>query len=360
MLGQSQDEFKQAKEERDRLQLLGLLGKAGSKFGTAAARIKPHETPVFDALLKQAGQPIEDIHARQALAKEAMGNLALQQQLTTDIEKANPNSMVSNVGKTIFQESAKAAGININPEQLTNLSLSQMEKLLPGIENMANKKMMAAINEMKFADLSETRKANLTQRIEHQTNQEMSKETGSYINNLDTVARTEDVFKKIRSGELKTSQNVAASLQNDVAQLLSNAKSTAVYDRSHAEIKALSTTWNNILSFATSRPRDTIPPEYLSQLEKEISILKHSVLTNYQRRVDELKSGTKNSEKKDIFQNRYETQLKSRGYNPKSLKQEGELMEHAAKEPAIQSFMKANGIEDRDEAIKILKSAGRL
>lgn len=156
-----------------------------------------------------------------------------------------------------------------------------------------------------FERMMALRQQGLDSRNEQSANQFFSVQTAPYVQSMDSSNRLRDVLNNVKSGNLISSANVAASMSNDMAQLLTNSKNTTVSDKDHAAINSLDGTYNQIVSYAKNKPTNTIPQAYLDQFEKELGILEQSNAVNYQNKVNELKSGTTNPSKQNVYQNRY-------------------------------------------------------
>lgn len=161
--------------------------------------------------------------------------------------------------------------------------------------------------------LQKTKLGNLQ---EQQANNDTAKATSGYVTMLDLSNKAQHVLDKVKAGVLTSSQNVHSSLANDISSLLGNGKASAVSDREHAQINSLEGSWNKIASFAQSKPRDTIPQPYLDQLEQELNILKASTIQSYRNKTNELKSGTQNPQKQNVFQNRFDSQVNAQAPIP--------------------------------------------
>ncbi len=153
----------------------------------------------------------------------------------------------------------------------------------------------------------------LDNRIETGANSQAAKETETYVSSLDAAKRLRDVLTKIKSGELISGATLESAINADIAKLLSNSKTTTGGERMHGEISALSKAGSRLVSWVSGHPKDRIPQPYIDQYEKELEVLTHSVLINYENKVNELKSGTNNPRKQEIFQNRFESQRDAQG-----------------------------------------------
>lgn len=177
------------------------------------------------------------------------------------------------------------------------------------IANQSNDTRIAGIDAQK--ENMRLRRERLDNTIETSANTLFSKETTPYTKALDSSKRLQDVLSQVQSGKLTSASNVAAAMTADMGQLLANSSNTTVSDRQKGEVHALESTANKIKQYATSRPKDTIPKAYLDQFQIELDILKHSILTNYENKMNELKAGTKNPAKQEIFENRFQSQKDS-------------------------------------------------
>lgn len=311
LLGQRSEEFEKAKGERSKLELLGLLGKAGEQIGAGIARVRPGETPVSDYLLRKAERPVEDINTLQGQERGAMANLAMQQQLTSDVAKADPNSPISQVGRQILLDMSKRAGMKLDPALVQNISLAQQESLLKGIEGVASRQVMTEANKAKQDELSEIRRQGLNQRIENQTNTRFDKNTKDIRGALEGAGRIRGFIHEVESGKLVPSANVAAQLTNDISMLLAGRGTTALADREKSAINTLQTSIAKIKSYALSKPQSAIPKEYLNQLKQETDILEKKYFSTFKRASSEMQAGLKNDDAKDIVKNRHDEFMSS-------------------------------------------------
>jgi hypothetical protein len=237
-------------------------------------------------------------HQNAGYLQYQQGQNALSSRIKSAIAQQNANKDIKNQQ---FRNNIDVAKIRSN-RPITGVTSEQRERMI----NQADQRL----------GLTKDRLSNI---VDTSGNNLFSKSTAPYTQSLDSANRLEDVLKKIKSGDLIGSSNVAASINNDMAQLLTGSKSTAVSDRQHAEIQALESTWNKIKGFASSKPTDVIPKVYLDQYENELNILKESLKDAFKRKTDELKSGTSIPSKSNIYQKRFESQMNSQ---PKGISQE--------------------------------------
>ena len=135
--------------------------------------------------------------------------------------------------------------------------------------------------------------------------------------------------------------------------MLSDSSTTAAADRAHTDIKTLYSKVMDAVNFISSGPHGTIPKKYLDQLLAEVDTLHHSTLKNYDRRIQELQSGTNSEIKKSLMKNRRDEVFKS-GQTEKSPKsqfkkhhQDEEAIQYALdhpNDPLSAAILKANGL----------------
>lgn len=126
LLGKNSDDLTAARDQRNQLQLLALLGHAGAQIGSAVtplAKTMPDNT-AFNALMTAAQQPITDIKSKQDLANETMKGQVLKGQASTEIQKTDPESAVSQAARDLYR---KTTGKDADP----SLSAADIEKMDP-------------------------------------------------------------------------------------------------------------------------------------------------------------------------------------------------------------------------------------
>jgi hypothetical protein len=329
LLEQNNSELSDAKQQRNQTQLMALLGKAGSEIGSAIAQTKPSDTSGYDTLLKMAGQPIDDIKSKHEMMSQGIKNVASQEALKNEMAKQDSNSSISKIGRDILKSAASQAGIKMDIPD--NLSLANMEKILPGIENMANRKLMADSIKVKSDQLKSQQDEILKQRITQQTNTRYDRLTSPLIDRLENAKRIDKMIEKINTGEIIDSKTVSEQITGDLTQLIQGTRA-ALGDREEARIKTLYGLMNQIKGFAESKPTSVIPKAYVDQLAKETKILQAKYLEALQRRTKEMKVGVKNPVAEEIIQDRFDTYMGeySKGHSP-NVPSVDEVVEHNGK-----------------------------
>lgn len=130
-----------AQKARNSMQLLSMLGRAGSTAGAALAplaTVKPTDA-FFNALDKTAEQPVADVQERQQMAQQKAKTAMVQAGLKNELAKEDSESEISKVGREIAKKAAESAKLDLNIPD--NISMSNLEKIMPGIENMANRRL---------------------------------------------------------------------------------------------------------------------------------------------------------------------------------------------------------------------------
>lgn len=95
---------------------------------------------------KDANIPVENLQAQNDLRTKKIAQQEAATKLIDDQAKADPNSDASKLGRSIYKEAARRAGMNI--PNIDNASLASLEKTMPGIENMANRAMAIQVAKM--------------------------------------------------------------------------------------------------------------------------------------------------------------------------------------------------------------------
>lgn len=152
LLGQNNDDLANAQKQRNDLQLLAILGKAGAQAGAALTPLA-HTMPdnsTFDTLMKAAQQPITDIQTKQALGKEALQSKILQGQAQTEIEKTDPSSAISKAAQAFYKQTT---GKDADP----SMSAADLEKLDPQITRIFTAQQNA-LNRRAMIDASRNNK----------------------------------------------------------------------------------------------------------------------------------------------------------------------------------------------------------
>jgi hypothetical protein len=181
-LNGNDDDMNAARANRNQLQFLSMLGQGTNQILGGATRTTP-DNGVLKQMMALAPQQVEDLQTDQKMAGEKLKNQETATKLYTDREKADPNSDISRVGRDVLREAAARAGMKINVTD--NMSLSQQEKLLPGIEGMANRKLASDTNNIYQQQRLDLQKAEIDRKTKE--NFSRAQERGSKMLEADPI-----------------------------------------------------------------------------------------------------------------------------------------------------------------------------
>lgn len=141
LLGQNEQDLEAAKKQRDSVRLIAMLNRAGETFNVGANPLSGRKVDdtFSNNLMAQANQPIEDLNTKVKLGQESLKSASLSEEVKKQLAKGDPQSDISKVGRTIAQQAADSAKLNIKIPD--GISMTELEKLVPGIENMANRRL---------------------------------------------------------------------------------------------------------------------------------------------------------------------------------------------------------------------------
>jgi hypothetical protein len=169
LTGQEPNELRDAQQQRNQLQLMAILGRAGQQAGAAIANradIKPDDEG-YRTLLAAAEQPISDIKTEKALAAETSKNKKLAAEAKTAEQQSDPTSDVSQIARDLYEKTMhKKAPPNASAAQLKDMD-NVFARIFAAEENRKdrqdNKKLFA--NQKRSAEQSKAYTA-LRERVE--------------------------------------------------------------------------------------------------------------------------------------------------------------------------------------------------
>ena len=132
LLNPEDDEMRDARNERSKLQLLAMLGHGSAQIGAALtplAHTMPDNT-AFNTLMQAAQQPIQDIKDKKALNMETLKQKEL-------LDKIDPNSSQAHVLRSLLKQAAQKAGVNLSDSEIQSASPATMENIMKGVESLA-------------------------------------------------------------------------------------------------------------------------------------------------------------------------------------------------------------------------------
>jgi len=226
------DDLAAAQQSRNNMQLLSMLGRAGSTAGAALAPmsgVKP-SNEFFDVLDKQAQQPIQDVQDKQNLAQQKVKTALVQAGLTNELAKEDSASSFSKITRKIAQDTADKAGMHLKIPD--TISASNLEKLMPGITSQANRKIqqegLSAGREEKASKDKDKELTKLSTKMgeDLDPNRFRSGEMGKNQARINSAERIEALMKQFPDGNIPKIQT--RELASSVAALLTSGNQTAV------------------------------------------------------------------------------------------------------------------------------------
>jgi hypothetical protein len=152
LLGSNSDELKDAQQQRNQLQLMAILGRAGQQAGAAIANranIKPDDE-AYRTLLAAAEQPVSDVKAEKAMASEALKNKKLESEAKTEMQKSNPNSDISKTYRDLYRKTT-------GKDAPSNTTATELEKLEPILARLHTSEENRKDRQLKMSELKSAR-----------------------------------------------------------------------------------------------------------------------------------------------------------------------------------------------------------
>jgi len=233
LLGGSDKELSDAQEERDRRQMSANIVRSGQILGgafTPLAKNRGADEEFYQQQMKQAQQPVEDVQNKQKLIQEKIKTRSIQEQLKNELAKEDPTSDISKIGRQLAQAAAQNAKLNIPIPD--NISMSNLEKIMPGIETMANRRIQTdAASLQKQEKLGTQRDQEITKLASKMgedldPNKFRSGEMGKNQGKVNAAGRIEALLQQFPDGNIPKIQT--RELATSVAAMLTNGSQTAV------------------------------------------------------------------------------------------------------------------------------------
>lgn len=133
LMNDKRDEMGNAMQNRNNLQLLALLGKAGSQIsqGLTPRNTRPLDQSVYNAMLGMAQQPVNDVMMNQSLDQNVIRQQMLQNDAQVQLGQSDPNSAVSQVMRDLYQKETN----NVADPSLSYSDIIKMEPSLARVFN---------------------------------------------------------------------------------------------------------------------------------------------------------------------------------------------------------------------------------
>lgn len=357
---ETEDDLIAAQDQARQLRLMGMLGRAGERIGTAIAGVKSDENYLKE-ILETADQPVKDILQRRESKSKAMQQEAAKRELDRDKEKFDSNSKISRAYRdTLKSFGDTVPGMKVVLDKIPeDISAGELEKLSPTLFNMVN----AEIAREARKEVALTTASAKQDKVEEEKNKEIKK-------------FTKDLRKEVTTGSYgKMYNNVthAQKAQMAIDEFMKNPTGYSDYGTLMTSLKTL-------------QGDESVVREAEIRLGMEAGSFKEKI-TN---QIDRLRKGTSLQPRQrqnilnavsilnNIATNQYTQaiqpvleQAEVEGIDPKyilpgnigkiSTDKETKLPEYSPQQEAgITAFMNANKITDRKRAIDILKKAGKI
>lgn len=267
----SDEALKAAQEQGKYTNLIANLGRAGNLIGAGFARTTPNDE-IQNALEKQAGQPAADILQRRKAIEEGMGAQLKAFTLSSEQEKADPNSVASKAYRDIVSKMMPDLAL---PD---NASATSLEKVLGPVEKYAgvvlNKQYMQEVKR----DALERKAAEKQSQAVGQTNQLLESARG----NPAVQQAEKDLYSAAKAKSLINSQYDPNNLSLQQVKLIVSEVSKIATGGvpSVAEMQALTpdvlnTKFANVLSKIKSAPTASNVGEFVKQYDKYLDELQN-------------------------------------------------------------------------------------
>lgn len=346
LLGQSRDEMSNAQQQRNSLQLMSMLGQAGSTVGQALTPLAPKvdHSAFWSALNQQSQQPIQDVLTDQATQKGALQEQVEKGKAATEMEKTDPNSAISQAARDFY---AKTTGKEADP----SLDAAALERLDPVIGRMFSQQENAK-NRSAMANSSKEAKVEADQAKAYS---DARQKVASFRGNAGAQQASRDVLSVdkalllVDKPGMKTTQDLQL-LADEMAKI-----ATGGVPGEHG-VKALmpnnlQTKYAEMVNFLSSKPTDAQATEYLErnkQYLKDMNMVAKKTLYDYSKG---LAKGYKKRLAADDFKelnDDIESQYGEQSRAPASHPQDDEAMKWAKSnpdDPRSAAILKANGAQ---------------
>ena len=261
----------------------------------------------LDAIQKNANAPVEQY-------KQNLAN-----------EENDPNSAYSRGLKEFLKNTpSMQTALQNNPNMLDGVNGKILKEIAPlaAKDFEAQARTTAAAQKAKDAGVYKDaamadRRERLDTTTEAKANNSFDKNTKDEVNRLQASKRVSDIIDAVKSGQLIGSSQIRNAITADLGTLALPVGSRATMtDRQKSAINTFSTKAQELESWINNHPNETIPPEYITQLEKENNIFKESYADALRTKTKSLHSSSQNDTYKNTIANRYKEYANQYGFNP--------------------------------------------
>lgn len=248
------NDLNDAKQQRNQMQLMAMLGHAGETIGSAfTPSVKPDEA-FYKSMLERSNQPVSDIEAAQKLNMEKLK----QHELLT---KYDTNSPEANILRSLVKQVSPKAKLNMSDDDLNNASTATLENILKGIEGMANRQLSSDyLNHAKQVTKdAKDRVQDDKDRSTFEKNVNASRASSRSVLGKAAQAQVSvDRLLDIVNNPNATAQDMS-SVSSDLSQVISGA--ATISGSAHQEYKNLATDYANGINYIFSHANAVNIPE---------------------------------------------------------------------------------------------------
>lgn len=347
------------------------LGKAINMMGAAIGGIKP-QYEVFDDLEKQANSPVEALMNRQKLVGERVKSSEMATKLEADSENSSANSDTSKFKREFARGLLAKIGMPMNISD--NTPGAVIDKMFPGMEGMvkaqdsnSNKRNML---DSKHGDKIYQYSTKMGEDID--PNRPRGGEMGKNQARVNAGDRVETLISRFPDFNIPKIQT--RELATAVNSLLTNGSQNAVTQINELVPHGLQSKASEISEWVTGNPTGLQQQQFIKLFYEtalaEKKTAQHQILDAQFNKAYGTHGGLKQMgpEGEALWYNNLShhthipvEKIKEMESQPGFMGQyDDKFAPNPGKSPVMESkitnFMKKNGVQDRDEAVKILKT----
>lgn len=322
-----------------------LLEDASTPYDSLTERIEKPDFTEMSIADKQPDQmpqnPVADMISKRYAGDPLFKQFQAQQDdLDSDRNSKRQADVIANIGNAFSQFAQGSNAPKQNAGLFENLSkqsgdflktreqdLDRQGKVLAAIEARKGREGLLGFRKDQIAQAEKTKQDRLSSMNIGRAN---SLFTDTGINRettkLNAARSAQTLINGVKEGHLKGSKNIRNQLTT-IMSTIEMGGPGAVSDREAMGVNNLYTKAKDAMAFIESHPNDSIPPEYLDQLEVEANALGDRAAVNYKNLVSgklsgaDLSGGNPDIDPGQIHRlatQRQSTFLKSNGYDPET------------------------------------------
>lgn len=370
-------------ENRDNIKDI-LLMKAANKINTSLAQVAPDEkyaqdfidlsnkkvTDLQDKRKSERDLEDQDNKRRNQKISELKGDVDLQRanfELGDRQKENDPDSDVSKAFREYARSYVAQAGANIKIDD--RLSYADLQKQMGTIGNAISAKMAAdarkELMQMKLAETGTAKEDKATDKMKADFAKDIDTQRSSQRTNLGQLQKRLNTSENLKA---LISQNPKDMTDPEIRELVTGVNnliggSLAVSQIEHMDYPTLNREYSKLVTKATGNPAGANSPGVVNRLSRLIEREEEVVRHQMKKALDfSLAKHAKLVKKDPDYVNSLLEQTIYGGKAPTGNAPPPPVSKtmDAGSDPRVEAFMKANGISDKDQAIKILKENGKL